>query len=137
MGGRRSKKIKLTQRQKRKIRIRKKIFGTAEKPRLCVYRSLKHTYAQLIDDDKGVVLAAASTRDNEVASKIGSVELEGLHGSAKSTKGVLAAAVVGQTIAEKGLAKGIERVVFDRNGYVYHGRVKAVGEGARKGGLKF
>ncbi|MCS6884559.1 MAG: 50S ribosomal protein L18 [Acidobacteriota bacterium] len=104
-------------------RIRKKISGTAERPRLCVFRSLKHIYAQLIDDTKGVTLCAASTLEKELRDASGG--------------NIKAARVVGKLIAERALAKGIEEVVFDRGGYLYHGRVKSLADAAREAGLKF
>ena len=110
------------QRLKRHRRVRKNISGTAERPRLNVFRSLNHIYAQIIDDTKGVTLAAASSLDKEFEGYGGNIE---------------AAKKVGMMIAEKALAKGIKEVVFDRGGYVYHGRVAALAEGAREGGLDF
>ena len=107
---------------KRHQRIRGKISGTPERPRLSVFRSEKHIYAQIIDDVAGNTLAAAASNEKD---------FEGL-GSNKE-----AANKVGKMIAERALAKGIEVVVFDRGGYVYHGRVQALAEGAREGGLKF
>ncbi|OUM95067.1 MAG: 50S ribosomal protein L18 [Thermobacillus sp. ZCTH02-B1] len=112
-------------RLKRHLRIRKKISGTAERPRLSVFRSAKHIYAQLIDDEKGITLASASTLDKELRGKIangGNVE---------------AARQVGELIAKRAKAKGIDKVVFDRGGYLYHGRVKALADAAREGGLEF
>ena len=109
-------------RLKRHGRIRNKISGTAERPRLNVFRSAKHIYAQLIDDAQGVTLAAASSME------------QGFDMSGGNKEG---AKKVGQMIAEKAKAKGIESVVFDRGGYIYHGRVKELAEGAREGGLKF
>ncbi len=109
-------------RLKRHRRVRAKISGTAERPRLSVFRSSKHMYAQLIDDVAGVTLAAASSLDKE---------FEGL-GSNKE-----AAKKIGALLAKKAADKGIESVVFDRSGYIYHGRVKELAEGAREGGLKF
>jgi large subunit ribosomal protein L18 len=103
------------------LRVRKKVNGTAERPRLCVYRSNKSIYCQIIDDLSGRTLAAASTHDD---------------GTATGTK-VEQAVAVGKVIAEKAKAAGIENVVFDRGGYLYHGRVKALADGAREGGLKF
>ncbi|MCG8472876.1 MAG: 50S ribosomal protein L18 [Desulfobacterales bacterium] len=111
-------------RLKKKIRIRKKITGTQERPRLCVFRSAKHIYAQLIDDTAGVTLAAASTVD-----KAYSIE----EGSDKSAK----AKGVGKLVAERAIEKGIKTIVFDRSGYLYHGRVKSLAEGAREAGLEF
>lgn len=110
------------QRIKRHKRVRSKISGTPETPRLDVFRSNAHIYAQIIDDVNGVTLAAAS-----------SVE-KGFEGSGSNIEG---AGKVGKLIAERAKAKGIESVVFDRGGYVYHGRVKALAEGAREGGLDF
>ena len=125
-----SKMDKNADRLQRHARVRKKVFGTAERPRFNVYRSLNHIYAQVIDDRAGnekggVTLAAASTMDKDVKAQI-----EGL---TKSD----AAKVVGKVLAERALAKGVETVVFDRGGYLYTGRVKALADGAREAGLKF
>ena len=109
-------------RLKRRARVRGKISGTAQRPRLAVFRSANHIYAQIIDDVNGVTLASASSLDKAI---------EGYGGN------VTAASAVGKLIAERALAKGIENVVFDRGGYLYHGRVQALAEGAREGGLKF
>ena len=103
-------------------RVRGKVSGTAQRPRLNVFRSTNHIYAQLIDDVQGVTLAAASTLDKEIAGYGGNKE---------------AAKKVGLLIAKKAADKGITEVVFDRGGYIYHGRVKELTEGAREGGLKF
>ena len=107
----------------RHLRVRNKIQGTAERPRLAVFRSEKNIYAQLIDDVAGVTLASASTIDKDFESKVGSNKE--------------AAKVVGSLVAKKALEKGIEEVVFDRGGYIYHGRVKELADGAREAGLKF
>lgn len=107
---------------KRHYRIRNKISGTAERPRLNVFRSAKHIYAQLIDDVAGVTLASASTMDKGFDGPGGNKE---------------AARKVGKKLAENAQAKGVSEVVFDRSGYIYHGRVKELAEGAREGGLKF
>ncbi len=112
-------------RKKRHLRVRSKISGTAETPRLCVFRSLNHIYAQVIDDVKGVTLAASSTMDKEVAAQI-----------SEMTKSE-AAKVVGASVAKKALEKGITTVVFDRGGYIYTGRVQALADGAREAGLQF
>lgn len=117
--------IKKQARLKRKKRIRKHLSGTSEKPRLSVFRSSKHIYAQLIDDTTGHTLAAASSLDAAVKEK---PEFENK---------VSLAGFVGNLLAERALGRGIKKVVFDRNGFLYHGRVKAVSEGARKGGLIF
>ncbi|HXF83201.1 MAG TPA: 50S ribosomal protein L18 [bacterium] len=112
-------------RQRRHLRIRRVVAGAADRPRLSVFRSLKHIYAQIIDDTRGVTLAAASTRDPDLREAI------------KGKKKTEAGALVGEAIAQRAQAKGITRVVFDRGGYLYHGRVKALADGARKGGLQF
>jgi large subunit ribosomal protein L18 len=116
-------KTKLARRNKIRSRIRGIISGTTTRPRLSVFRSNSEIYAQLIDDSKGVTVAAVSSRESDIAgSKDGRI--------AK-------AATVGKKIAEKAIAAGISEVVFDRGGYLYHGRVKSLAEGAREGGLKF
>ena len=109
-------------RQKRHTRVRAKISGTAECPRLNVFRSLQHIYAQIIDDVAGKTLVAAATNEKDFGGYGGNVE---------------AAKKLGGIIAERALKAGIENVVFDRGGYLYHGRVKALADGAREGGLKF
>jgi large subunit ribosomal protein L18 len=106
-------------------RIRKKISGTTERPRLDVFRSLKHIYAQVIDDDTGKTLTSASTLSKEFQEQ------------KKKSCNIEAAKIVGELIAEKALAKGIQKVVFDRGGYLLHGRVKALAQGARDKGLEF
>ncbi len=120
-----SKKDKNADRLVRHARVRKKISGTAERPRLNVYRSTEHIYAQVIDDVKGVTLCAASTLEKGIAKKV-----------AKLTK-TEAAKAVGEEIAKKALALGIKEVVFDRGGYIYTGRVAALAAGAREAGLEF
>jgi large subunit ribosomal protein L18 len=114
---------KLVQRQKIRYRIRKKIAGTAAKPRLSVFRSNAEIYAQLIDDDNGVTLASASSKDKAIAAQ-------------KVTK-IEKSKLVGAAVANKAKDLGITAVVFDRGGNLYHGRVKSVADGAREGGLKF
>ena len=111
--------------QKRHRRIRAKLSGTTEAPRLAVYRSTKHIYAQIIDDVKGVTIVSASSNDKELKTKLS-------HGG-----NIESAKVVGETIAKKALAAGVKDVVFDRGGYIFHGRVKELAEGAREGGLEF
>ncbi len=115
---------KLEGRERRQVRIRKKVMGTTERPRLNVFRSAKHIYAQVIDDIKGVTVAAASTVQKGVKGTV-------------TGKKVDQAKAVGKALAEACKSKNIEAVVFDRGGFRYHGRVKAVAEGAREGGLKF
>jgi len=111
-------------RQRVHDRIRKKVLGTAERPRLNVYRSLNHIYVQLIDDHKGETLVSASTAEGKK--------------SERATGGNVAAAKnMGKALAERAKAKGIAKVVFDRGGYLYHGRIKALAEAAREGGLQF
>ena len=112
-------------RQRRHARVRKQVSGTAETPRLNVYRSLNHIYVQIIDDVKGVTLASASTMEKGIREQIS--------GKTKTE----AAKVVGLTVGERAKEKGIEAVVFDRGGYLYTGRVQAVADGAREAGLKF
>jgi large subunit ribosomal protein L18 len=112
-------------RERRHRRVRRRVFGTPERPRLNIFRSLNHIYAQVIDDSRGVTLASASTIDKEVRA-----EVQGLP-KAEQAK------LVGQTLARRALERGVEQVVFDRGGYLYHGRVKALAEGSREGGLKF
>jgi large subunit ribosomal protein L18 len=113
-------------RQRRHARIVKKIRGSAERPRLVVRRSLRHIEAQLVDDDRGVCITGISTRSKEVESRL-----------AEDRRKQALSKAAGQLIAERAKAKGIETVVFDRGGYLYHGRVKAFAEGAREGGLEF
>ena len=112
-------------RLERHARVRKKISGTPEMPRLCVYRSLNHIYAQIIDDTKGITLASASTLDPALKGRLGEVDKKG------------AAAKVGKLVAQRAMEKGIQAVVFDRGGYVYTGRVAQVAAGAREAGLNF
>ena len=109
----------------RHARVRKKVSGTPEMPRLCVYRSLNHIYAQVIDDTKGCTLVSASTLEKEIKGQI-----------AESSKAE-AAKIVGKLIGERAAEAGIDKVVFDRGGYVYTGRVRALADGAREAGLKF
>ena len=120
-----SKLNKNQDRKKRHARVRLKISGTAECPRLCVYRSLNHIYAQIIDDTKGATLVACSTVEKEIAKAVAECDKKG------------AAKVVGAELAKKALAKGIDTVVFDRGGYLYTGRVASLADGAREAGLKF
>ena len=113
---------KIERRQRIKYRIKKTVSGTAQKPRLAVFRSNSEIHAQIIDDTKGVTLVAASSRDKDLKAT-----------GTKTEK----AKQVGQAIAKKALAAGIESISFDRGGYLYHGRAKSLAEGAREGGLKF
>ena len=117
-----SKTDKNAMRQKRHVRVRGKISGTPERPRLNVYRSNANIYAQIIDDVSGVTLAAAASNEKDFEGATGNKE---------------AARKVGKLVAERAKAKGIDTVVFDRGGYIYHGRVAELAEGAREGGLKF
>jgi large subunit ribosomal protein L18 len=112
-------------RQKKKLKIRARIKGTAEKPRMAVYRSLTNVFVQLIDDVNGVTLASASTIDKEIKPTV------------KSGGNMEAAALIGKKLAERATAKGIKTVVFDRAGYLYTGRVKALADAAREAGLEF
>jgi len=119
-------KNKSTARIKRHRRVRKKIFGSSDRPRICVFRSVKHIYAQAVNDLDGTTLAAASSLITELPSVEG--EMAGKKKTAKA---------VGKLIALRLMDKGIKKVVFDRSGYLYHGRVAALAEGAREGGLEF
>lgn len=112
-------------RQRRHQRVRKKVFGTTARPRLSVFRSLRHIYAQIVDDSQGHTLAAASTLDPGLRQS-----LDGLEKAEQARR-------VGQLVARRALEQGIKQVVFDRGGFLYHGRVKALAEGAREGGLEF
>ncbi|MFZ2339414.1 MAG: 50S ribosomal protein L18 [Bacteroidales bacterium] len=115
---------KLEKRSRIRLRIRKKISGTAERPRVAVFRSNKQIYAQVIDDNNGVTLLSVSSREKEMAGQTGIKKTE-------------QAKLVGKSLAEKCREKGIGNVVFDRSGYKYHGRVKSLADAAREGGLKF
>ncbi|MBI3354225.1 MAG: 50S ribosomal protein L18 [Nitrospirae bacterium] len=112
-------------RKRRHARIRRKVYGTEERPRLCVSKSLSNMYAQLIDDEKGITLTSASTVDKDLKGKI------------KNGGNLEAAKIVGGLIAERALGKNIKKVVFDRGGYIYHGRIKALADAAREKGLQF
>ena len=112
-------------RKKRHLRIRNKVQGTGTQPRLSIFRSNTHMYAQIIDDTKGHTLCAASTQEKDVAARL------------QKTSDVEAAKIVGETIGKKALALGITNVVFDRSGYKYHGKVQALAEAAREAGLQF
>lgn len=113
-----------TERKRRKLRIKYKIRGTQKRPRLCIYKSLNHIYAQLIDDEHGVTVTSASTLDLDLKDKI-------------KGSNVNSAKLIGKAIAEKAKELGITEAVFDRNGYIYHGKVKALADSARESGLKF
>ena len=112
-------------RERRHLRVRRQARGTAERPRLSVFRSLKHIYAQVVDDDRGTTLAAASSLDPELRSK-------GAGGG-----NVAGAKLVGELVARRAMGQGVKRVVFDRGGFCYHGRVAALAEAAREAGLEF
>jgi len=118
-------KIKLSGKSRRRNRIRKKVKGTPERPRLCVFRSNANIYAQVIDDMEGVTIASASTLEGEIG------------GSLKAHGNIAAAKVIGEAVAKRALEKGVSSVVFDRGGYIYHGRIKALADAAREAGLKF
>jgi large subunit ribosomal protein L18 len=113
---------KYERRSIRRLRIRKRVVGVAERPRLAVYRSARHIYAQIIDDRRGTTLAAASSREEAGASQPGKISVS---------------TAVGKRLAERAKEKGISKVAFDRGGYRYHGRVRALADGARAGGLEF
>jgi len=112
-------------REKRHMRIRRRMTGSPDRPRLCIYRSNKHIYAQIVDDTQAHTLVAASSLDTELTDKL------------KKTWNKDSAEAVGELVAKRAIKKGIQSVVFDRGGYIYHGRVAAVAEAARKSGLEF
>ncbi|MBN8541925.1 MAG: 50S ribosomal protein L18 [Deltaproteobacteria bacterium] len=112
---------KAVAREKKKLKIRKRVMGSTERPRLCIFRSTKHVYAQVIDDSTGQTLVSASTLDTD-----------GVKGANKD-----ACSAIGKEVAKRAVGKNIKQVVFDRNGYLYHGRVKALADAAREGGLEF
>ena len=116
---------KVERRIKIKYRVRKRISGTAERPRLSVFRSNKQIYVQVVDDEQGKTLCAAASNDKELAAQC------------KGKTGIEAAAIVGKAVAERALAKGITTICFDRGGYLFHGRVKSLADAAREGGLVF
>ncbi len=135
-------------RLRRHLRVRKRLAGTSERPRLCVFRSGNHIYAQIVDDAQGRTLVAASSRDADIANVKAtlSAPVEGAEGEEatpaayrglEANRRVQLAYKVGQLLAERAKAAGLQRVVFDRGGYIYHGRVAALADGARKGGLDF
>lgn len=138
-----SQAIKIQKRLRRHHRVRAKITGTAKQPRLCVFRSNQHIYAQLIDDAKGKTLVAANDVGLKLKVTVGHPESRAKRGAkdpgqkALTTRKTTTAFKVGQLLARKALKKGIKQVIFDRGGYKYHGRVKALAEGARGNGLKF
>jgi large subunit ribosomal protein L18 len=119
-------KARREKRERAHLRVRQRVRGSAERPRLSVYKSLKFIYAQVIDDDKGVTLVAATSADPSVREAVGG-----------SASGKAAAKLVGALVAERAKAAGIEKVVFDRGGYVYHGRVQVLADAAREKGLQF
>jgi large subunit ribosomal protein L18 len=119
-------KAKRERRERAHLRVRKRVRGSAERPRLSVYKSLRFIYAQVIDDDRGTTLAQASSADADVRGQLGG-----------ATAGKAAAKLVGELVASRAKERGIGKVVFDRGGYVYHGRVQALAEAAREKGLQF
>ena len=116
---------RIERRRRIHYRIRKHVNGTAERPRMVVFRSNKQIYVQVLDDEQAVTLAAAASNDKELAAQC------------KGKNGIEAAAIVGKAIAERALAKGVTKVAFDRGGYLFHGRVKSLADAAREGGLEF
>lgn len=119
-------KAKRERRERAHLRVRKRVRGNAERPRLSIYKSLRYIYAQVIDDDRGTTLAQANSSDPSIREQVGG-----------STGGKAAAKLVGELVAERAREKGVDKVVFDRGGYVYHGRVQALAEAAREKGLQF
>lgn len=119
-------KAKRERRERAHLRVRKRVRGTPERPRLSVYKSLRYIYAQVIDDERGTTLAQANSADPEVKGQLGG-----------ATAGKAAAKLVGELVAARAKERGVEKVVFDRGGYIYHGRVQALADGAREKGLQF
>jgi large subunit ribosomal protein L18 len=119
-------KAKRERRERAHLRVRKRVRGTPERPRLSVYKSLRYIYAQVIDDDRGTTLAQASSADPEVRGQVGG-----------STASRAAAKLVGELVAARAKERGVDKVVFDRGGYVFHGRVQALADAAREKGLQF
>ena len=119
-------KAKRERRERAHLRVRKRVRGSAERPRLSIYKSLRFIYAQIIDDERGVTLAAANSADPAIKEQVGS-----------STASKAAAKLVGELVAQRAKDKGVDKVVFDRGGYVYHGRVQALADAARDKGLQF
>jgi large subunit ribosomal protein L18 len=132
----RTKREKKSSRLRAKLRIKHKIKGTDERPRISVFKSGKYTYAQIISDDSQSTLVSAASNQEEVVKAISKIEIEEGK-TAKSPKSVIAAKALGIVLAERAKAKNIASVVFDRNGYTYTGRIQALAEGARQGGLEF
>jgi len=134
-----SKSVRISARQRSKFRIRKRVTGTNVRPRISVFKSSKHIYAQLISDETGRTIASASTLDPEVAAALKDMSSgsEAAEARSNSTKSVNAARVVGLLLAKRSKEHDIDSAVFDRNGFSYLGRIKAVAEGAREGGLQF
>jgi large subunit ribosomal protein L18 len=126
-------KQKRERRERAHLRVRQRVRGNAERPRLSVYKSLQYIYAQVIDDERGVTLAQANSADAEVKGRMAATAGDAAGGGKTQN----AAKAVGEVIAERAKAQGIEKVVFDRGGYVFHGKVKAVADGAREKGLQF
>jgi large subunit ribosomal protein L18 len=120
-------KIRLIERKKRAVRVRKKISGTAERPRMCVRRTLNHIYAQIVDDTTGTTLIQVGSRGKEFESKI----------AGKTVTKTDMSKIVGELLAERAKEKGISTIVFDRKGYLFHGRIKALAQAAREKGLSF
>lgn len=130
------KKVAGTSREKRKLKIRKRVVGSVERPRLSVFRSSKHTYAQLIADDSHKTIVSASTLDKDVQAEIAKLTKQA-EGSSSSSKSVIAARAVGIVLATRSKTAKVSKVVFDRNGFLYTGRVKALADAARETGLDF
>lgn len=128
---------KLSGRARAKIRIRKRLSGTAERPRISVYRSTKHTYAQAISDVNAQTIVGVSTKDADVIAALKAIDASKSHNPSKSTKSVLAARALGLVLGKKMIEKGHTSATFDRNGFIYHGRISAVADGAREAGLQF
>ncbi len=132
-----AKNVKMGVRERRRFRVRKKIVGSDQRPRICVFRSSKYTYVQVISDQSGCTLLSASTRDDDVMECIKQLPAEQTKDAVVSRKSVAAARALGMVLAKRAQEKGITRLVFDRNGFLYCGRIKGVAEGVRAGGIVF
>lgn len=127
---------KINGRDRSRYRIRKKIVGTDQRPRISIFRSSKHMYAQLISDVTGVTLASAASNDKDVVAALGDIKAEDATSESRSTKSTATARAVGVVLAKRALDKNLKKAIFDRSGYVYAGRVKALAEGVRAGGVE-
>lgn len=132
-----AKNVKMGVRERRKFRVRKKITGSNDRPRICVFKSSKYTYAQVISDESGRTLLSASTRDDDVMECLKQLPADQTKDAVTSQKSVLAARALGMVLAKRAQEQGITKLVFDRNGFLYCGRIRGVADGVRAGGIVF